>query len=95
MYISNASGSWGEGEKFKVRLPRNNFTASKLYTGTAPLFATMADLFSYPLDKSKKTGRNTARENNQFAERWSVVRFRPLHVVSRRAVKPVGEHALC
>ena len=57
---------WGEGESIEVRLPRNQFESSKLYTGTAPLFATMATLFNYPLAEARRTQRNVELENEQF-----------------------------
>ena len=67
--------AWGESEDIMVKLPRNNFVASKLYNGTAPLFATMSDLFSYPAAEARRTGRSIARENVQFASRWKVIRY--------------------
>ena len=66
---------WGEGESILVRLPRNQYEASKLYTGTAPLFSTMATMFSYPLAEAKRTQRQVELENEQFRSRWTVVRF--------------------
>ena len=35
----------------------------------------MADLFSYPPAEARRNGRNIARENRQFASRWTVLRF--------------------
>ena len=67
--------AWAEGEAVMVRLPRNHYTESKPYTGTAPLFATMADAFSYPIQEARQTGRNIARENGQFHSRWNVITY--------------------
>ena len=67
---------WGEGEDVKVKLPRNHFVASKKYTGTAPLFATMATLFCYPMCEAKRTGRSIEYENCQMRSRWCQVVFR-------------------
>jgi hypothetical protein len=68
--------TWGEGEDIMVRLPRSHFAEGKMYTGKAPLFATMADLFSYPMSEARQTGRSIERENYQFKERWAIVPFR-------------------
>lgn len=35
----------------------------------------MADLFSYPEADAKRHKRSIARENKQFASRWSILRF--------------------
>jgi hypothetical protein len=67
--------TWAEGEEIMVRLPRGAFVESKTYSGTAPIFATMADPFSYPLDEARKHGRSVERENRQFKSRWSILRF--------------------
>jgi hypothetical protein len=66
---------WGESETVMVKMPRNTHKTSVPYTGTAPLFATMADLFSYPLDEAKKFGRSVEKENRQWRSRWRLVRF--------------------
>ena len=67
--------AWAEGEPIMVRLPRNHYSESKLYTGTAPLFATMADAFSYPIMEARQTGRCIPRENEQFRSRWNVITY--------------------
>ena len=67
---------WGENEPVKVKLPRNIFTESFVYAGTAPLFATMASPFQYPLAEARKTGRDVEYENGQFRSRWVTVGFR-------------------
>ena len=36
----------------------------------------MADLLSYPPADAKRYGRDIARENKQYASRWTVIRFR-------------------
>ena len=69
-----------------VKLPRSHFEESKLYTGTAPLFASMADPFSYPPHEARRTGRNVARENKQFESRFAIVRFRKEIPVPERDV---------
>lgn len=61
--------TWAEGEKVTVRLPRTTHGESKEYSGTAPIFATMADMFSYPVADARKFGRNVQRENVQFQSR--------------------------
>ena len=66
---------WGDGESMMVRLPRNAFDESKEYVGTAPLFATMATLFKYPLYMAKKFQRDVEYENEQFRSRWNIIRF--------------------
>ena len=72
-----------------VRLPRNQFAGSKKYEESAPLFATMADLFSYPMDEARRTGRSIERENLQFQSRWNIVRYR--HVIPQEARDPTLE----
>ncbi len=54
--------AWGEGEDMMVRMPRNKFEESKPYSGTGPLFATMADPFSYPIKEAKATGEKAKYE---------------------------------
>jgi hypothetical protein len=66
---------WGEGESLMIRLPRNQFEESLSYTGSAPLFATMATMFSYPLGEAKKAGRSIDLENTQWRSRWTMVRM--------------------
>ena len=66
---------WGEGEAVKVRLPRNHFQESRVYTGTAPLFASMASPFRYPLGEARKFGRDVEYENKQFRSRWTTFTF--------------------
>jgi hypothetical protein len=66
---------WGENEDMMVKLPRSSFASSKLYTGTAPLFATMSDLFHFPPVEARQTGRDVERENVQFRSRWCIQRF--------------------
>ena len=78
--------AWGEGEEVTVKMPRSHFAESKKYTGTAPLFATMADLFSYPITEARKHGRNVEKENRQFNSRWAIVRFRNEIPVEERNV---------
>ena len=68
--------AWAEGEDITVRLPRNHFSESKQYSGTAPLFATMCDIFSYPACEARRTGRSIEKENRQFRSRWQVVHYR-------------------
>ena len=68
--------AWAEGEAVMVRMPRNHYSESKAYNGTAPLFATMADTFSYPMAEARQTGRSIARENEQFHSRWNVITYR-------------------
>ena len=68
--------AWGEGEKLTVRLPRSHFAESKMYEGTAPIFASMADPFSYPVHEARKFGRNIAKENRQFESRWAIIPFK-------------------
>ena len=58
-----------------VRLPRNHFRSSVEYSGTAPLFATMADPFRYPASEAHATGRDVERENRQFRIRWDITWF--------------------
>ena len=67
---------WGEGEAVKVKLPRSFYKESVIYTGTAPLFASMASPFSFPLAEARKTGRDVEYENGQFRSRWVVVNYR-------------------
>lgn len=67
---------WGEGEDMMVKLPRCSFEASVPYKGTAPLFATMADLFSFPIAEARRAGRLVERENVQWRSRWRVIMFR-------------------
>ena len=69
--------TWGENEELQIKLPRNNFRSSVRYTGSAPLFATMCDLFSYPPAEAMKTGRGVDRENVQWRSRWNIVHFPP------------------
>ena len=66
---------WGENEPVMVRMPRTTFGESKLYEGTAPLFATMATLFTYPLADAKRYQRNVEYENKQFRSRWDIIKF--------------------
>jgi hypothetical protein len=66
---------WGEDEDVMVKLPRNHFEASAKYSGSAPLFATMANVFQYPLQDAQKTGRSVEKENGQFRSRWTIVTF--------------------
>ena len=66
---------WGEGERVKIRLPRNHFLESFVYKGTAPLFATMATPFHYPLDEARRTCRDIEYENQQFRSRWNTINF--------------------
>ena len=68
--------TWGEAEDLMIRMPRNNFEESVQYTGTAPLFATMADLLKYPAAEAKSTGRDVEKENRQFRSRWEIIRFK-------------------
>ena len=72
--------TWGEdpatGGVMTVRLPRNHFRASVEYSGTAPLFATMADPFRFPASEAHATGRDVERENRQFRSRWDPTFFR-------------------
>ena len=86
---------WGEGEDMMVKLPRCTFEASRLYKGTAPLFATMADLFSYPLVEARMTGHLVERENRQWQSRWHIVTFRFDIPVGRRnsTIKPCAKYA--
>ena len=66
---------WGEGDAVKINLPRNNFLESVVYNGIAPLIATMASPFSFPLDEAKRTGRGIEMENVQFKSRWRQIAF--------------------
>ena len=68
--------AWAEGETVTVRLPRTHFAEPKEYKGTAPLFATMADLFSYPVKEARETGRSIEKENRQFRSRWAIIVFK-------------------
>ena len=67
--------AWGEGEELMVSLPRNSFRSSLKYDGSAPLLASMCDLFSYPPREATRTGRNVERENRQWRSRWTSVCF--------------------
>lgn len=59
-----------------VNMPRSEAGARSIrYSGTAPLFATMADLFQYPLQEARNSCRNVERENKQFRSRWVIVEF--------------------
>jgi len=67
---------WGDGETLMINVPRNVAGASSVeYDGTAPLFATMADVFHFPLGEARQTGRDVERENAQFRSRWRIVHF--------------------
>jgi hypothetical protein len=67
---------WGDGETLMINVPRNVAGAASLeYEGTAPLFATMADIFHFPLGEARHTGRDVERENTQFRSRWRIVHF--------------------
>lgn len=75
---------WAEGEDVKVKLPRNHFKESMEYNGMAPIFATMASPFEYPLSEARKTGRNVEYENGQFRSRFTTVTYRtPIPVEER------------
>jgi hypothetical protein len=68
---------WGEGDTVMVNLPRSTPGAkSSAYKGTAPLFATMADMFSFPLTEARRSMRCVERENVQFRSRWCIFNFR-------------------
>ena len=67
---------WGDGETLMINVPRNVAGAASVeYDGTAPLFATMADVFHFPLGEARQTGRDVERENAQFRSRWRIVHF--------------------
>lgn len=67
---------WGEDEPLMINLPRNDAGAKSVrYEGTAPLFASMADIFSFPLDLARREGRNVEKENRQFRSRWQIIDF--------------------
>ena len=76
---------WGEGETVMINVPRNTAGARSIkYVGTAPLFATMADMFSYPLADARRDGRSVERENAQFRSRWACWEFtRPIPIEQR------------
>ena len=75
---------WGEGETITVKMPRNRFAQSLPYKGSAPLFATMADLFSFPIREAERTGRSIEKENVQWQSRWTIVSFsKPIPVEHR------------
>ena len=60
-----------------INVPRSDAGAKSIrYSGTAPLFATMADVFQYPLQEARNSCRNVEKENQQFRSRWSIVLFR-------------------
>jgi hypothetical protein len=71
---------WGDGETIMINVPRNVAGAASIeYDGSAPLFATMADVFHFPLAEARQTGRDVERENAQFRSRWRIVDFpRPI-----------------
>ena len=67
---------WGDGDTVTINVPRNTAGAASIkYVAKAPLFATMADPFSYPLLEARQTGRDVTRENLQFQSRWRIVKF--------------------
>jgi hypothetical protein len=77
---------WAELEDIMVKLPRSHFEESKRYSGTAPLFATMTDVFQYPLREAQKTNRSVEKENRQFRSRWTIVEFRHEIPVEQRDI---------
>lgn len=67
---------WGDGDTVMINVPRNSIGASSVqYTGSAPLFATMCDVFSYPLREARQHGRDPERENIQWRSRWHIIDF--------------------
>lgn len=84
---------WGEGETVAIKLPRNSYKESAKYKGTAPIFASMASLFQYPLTEAKKFQRDVEYENGQFRTRWDIVRFNCAIPVAERdvTIKPCGK----
>ena len=70
--------AWGDNEELTIKLPRTHFKSSLAYKGTAPLFASMGDLMSYPPGEALRTGRRVDRENAQMRSRWHHVPFRAI-----------------
>ena len=77
---------WGDGETLMINVPRNVAAASLVYTESAPLFATMTDVFRFPPQEARASGRDVERENIQFRSRWRIIHFKDSIPADRRSV---------
>jgi hypothetical protein len=77
---------WGDGENLMINVPRNVSPASLVYTESAPLFATMTDVFRFPAQEARASGRDVERENIQFRSRWRIIQFKHSIPPDRRSV---------